>query len=227
MTASEEAYLTRTTPRAFLGLALMFLGAWAGLLLMQNPTIAAGDSGETVTRHPPWGLPSPGTSFGGIVGALALALSIGTAAFRINLLSSLAAISRRFPRRLDEETDSSASGTSSGWSVLAVFACWRSLRWFSIPIGSGTSLDGQRGCLHLSLLWSVCLLRSISFRGRTNGRRDLPLVFFWEGLAFATHWPTAFAGGALARCLDLAIGTLEHTRLGDGLLGVHGGSPRI
>jgi len=197
MTASEEATSPDRLHARFWVWPLVFLVTWAGMLLIQNPTIAAGDSGETVAAVSTLGVSHPpGHPLGELLGRLALALSIGTAAFRVNLLSSLAALFAALLLGDWTRKKLIASGSSSGWPVW-LFSLLAFMTLVLNPSVLEQALTAKGGVYTLSLLWMVCLLRSVSFEGQRTAR-DLASVFFWEGLAFATHWPTALAGSALA-----------------------------
>lgn len=171
------------------------LAAWGWMVWMEGPSIVAGDSGETVSAAVSLGISHPpGHPLGELLGRLALGMSIGTAAFRINLLSALATLlasgllGNWTARRLQ------ATGEWSSRAVVGLGTATALVLAFN-PLVLEQSLSAKGSIYTLSLLWWVCLLRTIPLEGEISDK-DLIAAFFWEGLAFATHWPTAAAGAA-------------------------------
>jgi Flp pilus assembly protein TadD len=175
---------------------LVLLCSWCVLLRLQSPTIGMGDSGETVSAIMTLGVSHPpGHPLGELLGRIAILLPLGSIAFRVNLMSVFAVLlsawllGRLVGRRL------LVSGVchefaSYFWAILAF------LTLVFNPLVLEQALSAKGSVYTLSLLWSVCVLCSLPM-GRTREDWDIPKVFFWMGLSFATHWPTALVGSAI------------------------------
>ncbi|GEM_PF-848287 len=175
---------------------LVFLALWAVLLRFQAPSIVSGDSGETVAAALHLGVSHPpGHPLGELLGHLLTFLPLGTAAFRVNLLSALAALlaatllGAHLRRRLD-----GIDGVSGWWGY--ALSALASVTLVLNPPVLEQILSAKGSVYTLSLLWSVCLLRSLRFEGERTDQ-DLIKIFFWLGLGLATHWPIALAGSTL------------------------------
>lgn len=173
------------------------LAAWGWILTYQCPSIGLGDCGETVTAAWTLGVSHPpGHPLGELLGRLMTFLPLGTVAFRVNLLSSLAVMLSAWLVGWTVKERLVASGLCStpaawGWSVLGAWTLILN------PLVLEQALSAKGTVYTLSLLFSMCVLRSARFDGETS-EKDLWKVAFWEGLALATHWPTALAGAGLA-----------------------------
>jgi tetratricopeptide (TPR) repeat protein len=175
--------------------SLLGLIAWAFLLKLQGPSFAAGDSGETVTAAFLLGIPHPpGHPLSVLLGKLSLWVPVGTAAFRINLLSSLIVIlaatvlgtwCREYLSRLNPRYDGSISAWAGGIAFAALLCS---------PMVLENALSAKGSVYILTLLWMVLILQSVHWEEPARARNVFQL-FFFLGLAFATHWPSALLGG--------------------------------
>jgi len=175
--------------------SLLGLIAWAFLLKLQGPSFAAGDSGETVTAAFLLGIPHPpGHPLSVLLGKLSLFAPVGTDAFRINLLSALSAIlaatvlgtwCREYLRRLNPRYE----GRFFTWAGVVAFVAL-----LCSPMVLGNAFSAKGLVYTLSLLWMVLILQSIQWDEPARAR-SVFRIFFFLGLAFATHWPSAILGG--------------------------------
>ncbi len=180
------------------------LGAWQVLLGVQNPGIAADDSGETVAAAFTLGIPHPpGYPLHTLLARLALFLPVGTPAFRLNLLASLFTLGallllmdacRRMAARLDPPLP-------FGRTVLYLLSAFVSL--LTCEFVFAQSLTAKGGVYTLTLLLLAVFLRSFFRRVPPFGAEAF--LFLWA-LSLANHWQTALLWAPLLGALIRGAG---------------------